>query len=150
MTGGDPRHRGGKATERSNGKPRKDIVLGEPAWSPNALHNELTFFAVERLEMMAISARHLDSGSNSDVKARFIVQQNDVWKLARWMTDEPSCSRKPSVGIAGHFQISTRREFMNRLNACPRKFRNIALADKILAQIRWAGQRYGNERRGKS
>ena len=79
VAGRDPRHRGSKAAERSNRKPREHVVLGEPAWSANPLHNKLAFPAVERSKMITISARHLDPGGRGYVEAGLIEDHKDVW-----------------------------------------------------------------------
>ena len=84
-TGSDPRHGCRKPPERANRKAGEHIVFGEPAWSADALHEKLARLAIERLKMSMIPGRHIDPGRHGDVKARFIVQQDDMWKLARWM-----------------------------------------------------------------
>src|SRR6478672_11257659 len=148
VIGRDPRHGGGKASEGSDRKAGEHIVFGEPAWSADPLHDQLAFLPVERLKMTMIPVRHLDPGRRSDVEARFIVQQDDMRELPWGMTDEAFRCRQPSAGVVGCLQISTNGYLMKRLDGCPRKFRNVAFADKILAQIGRAAQGYGNESQG--
>src|SRR5690348_13806214 len=61
-TGRDPRHRGRKAAERSNGKTRQHVEFREPAWAANSLHDKPALLAVERSKMPAIAGRHLHAG----------------------------------------------------------------------------------------
>src|SRR6476646_1538222 len=85
VTGSDPCHGCCKPSERPNREAGERIVFGEPAWSADALHEKLPRLAIERLKMSMIPGRHVDPGRYGNVKARFVVQQDDMWKLARWM-----------------------------------------------------------------
>ena len=83
---GDP---GDGRRETSVGTGRKageHIVLGEPAWSADALDDELARLAVQRLEMMLIAGWHFYAWRDRNVETRFIVQQDNVREFARRMT----------------------------------------------------------------
>ena len=122
VTGSDPCYRCRKPPERANRKACEHIIFGEPAWSADALDKKLAFPAIERLKMSMILSRHLDPGRYCDVKARFIVQQNDMWKLARWMAnDTGNLTRVPTRALSC-LEIAAGRQFVNCLYSRPRKF----------------------------
>ena len=84
--------------------------------------------------MSIIPGRHIDPGRHGDVKAGFIVQQDDMRELARWMAAGVGSLRHVPTGTLGRIEISARGQFVNRLYPRPRKFRDVALAFEILVE----------------
>ena len=87
----------GEAAERSRRQAREHIVLGVPARPAVALDQKITLLAVERLEMRAIAARHLDTGRHANVETRLVVDQNDV----RWRGLGPAGVRERLQAFGG-------------------------------------------------
>ena len=125
------------------------LIFGEPAWSADALHEKLARLAIERLKMSMIPGRHIDPGRYGDVKAQFIVQQYDMWKLARWMAGGVGSLRHVPTRTLSRVEISARGQFVNCLYARPRKFRDVASAFEILVESGRPKQRHSNERRSR-
>ena len=149
VTGSDPCHGCCKPSERSNREAGEHIVFGEPAWSADALHEKLARLAIERLKMSMIPGRHIDPGRYGDVKARFVVQQDDMWKLARWMAAGVGSLRHVPTRTPSRIEISARGQFVNCLYPRPRKFRDVASAFEILVEPGRPKQRHSNECRSR-
>src|SRR5215211_6010423 len=132
VTGSDPCYRRCKPPERADRQTREHVVFGEPAWSADALDEKLARPAIERLKMSMIPSRHLDPGRHCDVKARFIVQQDDVRRLARWIANDTANFTRVSARALRCLEISVGNQFVNRLHSRPGKFGNMALALEIL------------------
>src|SRR6516225_1603234 len=81
--GGNARHEISKTAERTRRQPRQHVVLGEPARPAIAFYQKIALLAVERLEMHAIAARHLDAWRHANVEARFVVDKDDVRRRRR-------------------------------------------------------------------
>ena len=122
MPGSDSRHRCRKPPERSNRKACEHIIFGEPAWSADAFHEKLALPPIERLKMSVIPGRHMDARRNGDIKARFIVQQNDMWDLACWMADGVGRFGHVPMRALSRVEIAARGQFVNGLDPRPRKF----------------------------
>ena len=91
------------------------FILGEPAWSADAFDEKLTLPAIERLKMSTIIGRHIDPGRYGDVKAQFIVQQYDMWKLAGWIADGFGSLVDVPTRTLSRVEISARGQFVNCL-----------------------------------
>src|SRR4051812_9717972 len=73
------------------------------------------------------------------------MQEYNVRKLARGLATRNS-RQAPIHGLARvRLQEPVSSQFMDRLHARPREFRNVVPADKILAQVRREPKREGHQ-----
>ena len=82
----DPGDRRREASVGTSRKASEHIILGEPAWSADALDDQFARLTIQRLEMMLITRPALLCLGGRNVETRFIVQQDNVRELARRLT----------------------------------------------------------------